>query len=723
MWHAQGSGKSLTMVMLVKELTEKYTNPRIIIVTDRRDLDRQISGTFTACNIKKNVHRVKSATELLEKIKEKSIDVLTTLVQKFDRNPDKSFKDEDDNIFILIDEAHRTQGGEANAWMNTILPNACQIAFTGTPLMKNDKSASKFGGFIDKYTISEAEADGAILPLIYQARFVDMHTNNYMLDEYYKQITEPMTEEQRKDFEKKAVTAQMIEQNSSRIEVIALDIVRHYQKWFQGSGLKGQIVMPSKYAAVMCKKAIDLLGGVQAEVIISETSFEDGGDNLPEQKQVVAKFFEEEKRRFGSVETKEKNIIKQFKESSEGTELLIVVDKLLTGFDAPRNTVLYLAKQLKDHNLLQAIARVNRLFGGNDDKQEKVNGIIIDYSKNAQNLKSAMELFSNYDAADVEGALVSTQEKIAELDTLYQNLLDTFKGKSRDDCLTFLKSDELARGKFYEDVNRFIKVYSTCLSLYDFHQNFSAEKLEQYSIDLKRFVELKKTAQLAMAERVDFSKYRDQLHKILEKYVTANDIEELSKEINLSDVREFNKFLDDQKDGMSAHSKAEAIAAQTKRVIHERYEKQDPAFYAKFSERINTLLTELKNAKKEDIESLLGMMRGLQKQVDEYEDSDIPDIIKKENECHSFYRNLKDFIKTNDDKIAAIVKDIVNIISREKCVDWDKNITIRRTVMNNIDDYLYDVVKGEMGVDLSQEQIAEVTQESWNIAVNNKDML
>jgi len=711
------------MVMLVKELTEKYTNPRIIIVTDRRDLDRQISGTFTACNIKKNVHRVKSATELLEKIKEKSIDVLTTLVQKFDRNPDKSFKDEDDNIFILIDEAHRTQGGEANAWMNTILPNACQIAFTGTPLMKNDKSASKFGGFIDKYTISEAEADGAILPLIYQARFVDMHTNNYMLDEYYKQITEPMTEEQRKDFEKKAVTAQMIEQNSSRIEVIALDIVRHYQKWFQGSGLKGQIVMPSKYAAVMCKKAIDLLGGVQAEVIISETSFEDGGDNLPEQKQVVAKFFEEEKRRFGSVETKEKNIIKQFKESSEGTELLIVVDKLLTGFDAPRNTVLYLAKQLKDHNLLQAIARVNRLFGGNDDKQEKVNGIIIDYSKNAQNLKSAMELFSNYDAADVEGALVSTQEKIAELDTLYQNLLDTFKGKSRDDCLTFLKSDELARGKFYEDVNRFIKVYSTCLSLYDFHQNFSAEKLEQYSIDLKRFVELKKTAQLAMAERVDFSKYRDQLHKILEKYVTANDIEELSKEINLSDVREFNKFLDDQKDGMSAHSKAEAIAAQTKRVIHERYEKQDPAFYAKFSERINTLLTELKNAKKEDIESLLGMMRGLQKQVDEYEDSDIPDIIKKENECHSFYRNLKDFIKTNDDKIAAIVKDIVNIISREKCVDWDKNITIRRTVMNNIDDYLYDVVKGEMGVDLSQEQIAEVTQESWNIAVNNKDML
>jgi type I restriction enzyme R subunit len=726
-WHTQGSGKSLTMVMLVKELTEKYVNPRIIIVTDRRDLDKQISDTFAACNIKKEVYRAPSAEKMIEKIKEKSVDVITTLVQKFDRVSNKPFKDEDSNVFILVDEAHRTQGGEANAWMNAILPNACQIAFTGTPLMKKEKtSASKFGGIIDTYTISEAEADGAILPLIYQAMFVDMHTHANLLDEFYERITEPMTEDQRKDFEKKAISSQMMDRNSSRIEMIALNIVDHYKKYFQGTGLKGQVVMPSKYAAVICKKAIDLLGGIRVEAVISETGFEEGMDDLPEQKQLVAKFFEEEKRRFGSSETREKTIIEQFKDKNakfaEGPELLIVVDKLLTGFDAPRNTVLYLARQLKDHNLLQAIARVNRLFGGDKGKPEKESGIIIDYSKNAQNLKSAIELFSNYDSADVEGMFVSTQEKIAELDALYQNLFDVFRGKSADECLNYLKSDELKRNKFYEDVNCFIKVFSTCLSLYDFNQFFSVDKLKQYSMDLKRFVELKKTTQLAMAEKVDFSKYRDQLHKILDKYVTAGGVEELSKEINLSDVREFNNFIEDQKNGMSDRSKAEAIAAQTKRVIYERCE-QDAAFYGRFSEKIEKLLTEIRNAKKEDIAVLLEKMRETQKQIDNYEDEDIPVAIRAHKAYHPFYRNLRDFIKADDESIALIVKDMVDIINHKKCIDWDKNITIRRAVMNNIDDYLYDVVKGGMGVVLSREQISAITDGAWNIAVNNREKI
>ncbi|MDR2527181.1 MAG: HsdR family type I site-specific deoxyribonuclease [Rickettsiales bacterium] len=725
-WHTQGSGKSLTMVMLVKELIERYANPRIIIVTDRRDLDKQISDTFAACNIKKNVYRATSAANLIKKvIEDKSLDIITSLIQKFDRIQEHSKKDEDNNIFILIDEAHRTQMGEANAWMNAMLPNACVIAFTGTPLMKSEKSsAAKFGGIIDAYTISEAEADGAILPLIYQSMFVDMRVCVNLLDEFYKRITKRMTEEQRKDFEKKAALSQMMDQNSSRIEMIALNIVDHYKEHFQGTGLKGQIVMPSKYSAIICKKAIDLLGGARAEVIISESAFEDGTDDLPEQKQLIVKFFEEEKRRFGSLDNREKTIIEQFKDKNakfaEGPELLIVVDKLLTGFDAPRNTVLYLAKQLKEHNLLQAIARVNRLFGGDKGKPEKESGIIIDYSKNAQNLKSAMELFSNYDAKDVDGALISTPEKIAELDALYQNLCDSLKGKSSDECLNYLKSDELKRNKFYEEVNRFIKAFSTCLSLYDFYQFFPADKLKQYSLDLKRFVELKKTTHLSMAEKIDFSKYRVQIHKILDKYVAADTVEELSKTINLSNVREFNQFIEDQKNGMSARSRAEAIAAQTKKVIYERYE-QDVAFYGKFSERIEKLLEEIRDAKKEDIASLLNIIKETQKQVDNYEDADIPNVIRSQKTYHPFYRNLKQFIKADDEKISIIIKDITDIIEHEKRVDWENNITTRRTVMNNIDDYLYDIVKDKMKIDLSGEQIDAITDKAWSIAINNKE--
>jgi type I restriction enzyme R subunit len=241
-------------------------------------------------------------------------------------------------------------------------------------------------------------------------------------------------------------------------------------------------------------------------------------------------------------------------------------------------------------------------------------------------------------------------------------------------------------------------------------------------MDLKRFVELKKMVQLAMAEKIDFSKYRDQIHKILDKYVTAEGVEELSKEINLSDVREFNQFVEDQKNGMSDRSKAEAIAAQTKRVIHERY-KQDAVFYGRFSERIEKLLRDIRDAKKEDIASLLDMMKETQRQVDNYEDKDIPAVIRVQKSYHPFYRNLKEFIPADDEKTALISKDLVDIINHEKCVDWERNITIRRIVMNNIDDYLYDIVKEEMGIDLSQDQIGAITTEAWNIAINNRERM
>lgn len=725
-WHTQGSGKSLTMVLLVRELTEKFGNPRIIIVTDRRDLDKQISETFAACNIKKNVKRMLSANELLKNIKDKSVDVLTTLVQKFDRASEKSFVDTDENVFILIDEAHRTQGGEAHAWMRQILPNACLIGFTGTPLMKNEKSKNQFGGIIDAYTISEAEADGAILPLIYQARYVDMVTSPNMLDEFYKRITGSMNEEERKNFEQKARISKLIEENSNRVELIAMDIRDHYIKYFQSTGLKGQIVMPSKYAAVMCKKALDLLGGIQSEVVISENAAEADDDKLPEYKKVVAEFMDEQKRLYGSLEARERKVIDEFKDNIDGTELIIVVDKLLTGFDAPRDTVLYLAKQLKDHNLLQAIARVNRLFNGDPGKQKKESGIIIDYSKNAQNLKSAMTLFSNYDPEDVAGVLVSTKEKVTELETIYQNLIDTFKGVKAnvDEQISYLTDDknEMQRERFYTSVNRFISVFSTCMSLPDFNEYFDTDKLKKYSMEIKRFTELKKSTRLALGQEIDFSKYRDQLHKILDKYIQANGVEELSKEINLSDVREFNQFVEDEKNGLSNKSKAEAIAAQTTKIIKERY-KQDAAFYDLFSKRIDKLIEELRTSKREDVASLFNEMKNIQQQVVDYDSSDIPEIIRDKKSIHPFYRNLKENFNTNDDEIAKIAFSIVGIIKRNKCVDWDKNITVQRMVMSQVDDYMYDIVRDEMNITLTADQIRNIAQTCWDLAVENKEII
>ena len=731
-WHTQGSGKSLTMVMLVKNLIEEVKNPRVIVVTDRTDLDIQIRDTFAACNIKKGVVQATSCKNLLELIEHNPQDVITTLVHKFDKPT--NFVDDDNNIFVLIDEAHRTQSGDANMMMNKILPRACQIAFTGTPLMKKvpdrlvgkemskSQSIEKFGGLIDEYTISEAEKDGAILPLIYQGRFVDQKIDE-IADKFYERLAGRFSESERKDFAKKCISSSVLEETSQRIEMIALDVNDHFVKNFQNTGLKGQLVAPSKYAAVMFKQALDLLGEIRAEVIISDTLADEGKDDtLSEHKKIVTDYMAKQKHLYGSIESREKQIIRDYKKNPDGCELLIVVDKLLTGFDAPCDTVLYLAKQLKDHNLLQAIARVNRVYDGSDGKQSKTAGLIVDYSKNAKNLKSALELFSHYDPQDIDRALLDTDSQINLLNSIYDRLHATFKDikdkQNTNDYVEYLKKNEKVREDFYGDVNKFIKQFSVCYSLYDFHSKMDTDKLLEYKKDLKRFVEIKKTTQLSLAEKVDFSKYKDQIMKLLDKYVTAKDVEVLSKEISLSDMREFNQYIEDDKNGLSDKSKADAILAQTKKVIKERYE-QDEAFYGKFSELIDKILQELKQAKKEDLAALLAQAKECQKSVTEYEDSDIPEKLRKNKIYHPFYRNIRKFFKSDEKDYSQIVEDIVQIIKAHKIVDFQNNTSVKREIFFAIEDYLFD----EVDEKLSADTIEQIVNTAWNLAVQNKDML
>ena len=731
-WHTQGSGKSLTMVMLVKNLIEEVKNPRVIVVTDRTDLDIQIRDTFAACNIKKGVVQATSCKNLLELIEHNPQDVITTLVHKFDKPTD--FVDDDNNIFVLIDEAHRTQSGDANMMMNKILPRACQIAFTGTPLMKKvpdrlvgkemskSQSIEKFGGLIDEYTISEAEKDGAVLPLIYQGRFVDQ-TIDEIADKFYERLAGRFSESERKDFAKKCISSSVLEETSQRIEMIALDVNDHFVKNFQNTGLKGQLVAPSKYAAVMFKQALDLLGEIRAEVIISDTLVDEGKDDtLSEHKKIVTDYMAKQKHLYGSLESREKQIIRDYKKNPEGCELLIVVDKLLTGFDAPCDTVLYLAKQLKDHNLLQAIARVNRVYDGADGKQSKTAGLIVDYSKNAKNLKSALELFSHYDPQDIDRALLDTDSQINLLNSIYDRLHTTFKDikdkQNTNDYVEYLKKNEKVREDFYGDVNKFIKQFSVCYSLYDFHSKMDTDKLLEYKKDLKRFVEIKKTTQLSLAEKVDFSKYKDQIMRLLDKYVTAKDVEVLSKEISLSDMREFNQYIEDDKNGLSDKSKADAILAQTKKVIKERYE-QDEAFYGKFSELIDKILQELKQAKKEDLAALLAQAKECQKSVTDYEDFDIPEQLRKNKIYHPFYRNIRKFFKSDKKDYSQIVEDIVQIIKAHKIVDFQNNTSVKREIFFAIEDYLFD----EVDEKLSADTIEQIVNTAWNLAVQNKDML
>jgi len=747
-WHTQGSGKSLTMVMLVKCLIDdpEIVLPRVLVVTDRRDLDRQISETFAACNIKKDVKKTTSSAELLDLIREKDQRVITALIQKFDAGRfARDFIDNDPNVFVLIDEAHRSQSGQAGTELELILPKACRIAFTGTPLMKKEKldgddkkgfktkkiTETKFGGMIDAYTISEAEKDGVVLPLIYQPRFVVQSVQQRLMDEFYDNITNDLTQGQKEALQQRFNSSQIVEETSQRIETIALDILKHYSR-FENTGLKAQVVAPSKYAAIMFQEAFTLCRGQSSQpltaVIISDTNDKEEDDQLPEHKKIVAHFLADEKLRYGSSLLKrERELISDFKKNPDGVRMLIVVDKLLTGFDAPRNTFLYLSKQLTNHNLLQAVARVNRLFDGDEGKEAKVNGFVIDYSKNARNLKDAMELFSNYDPDDIERALLNTDQQIENLDALYQQLLDIFKTvrnkDDREEYIRILENNLETRERFYELVNEFTRRFSSCQVLYDFTQKVETEKIRRYALALKSFVELKKIQKTKNAETVDFSKYEDQIRRILNKYVTAEYVTELAEPLCVSESAEFNAYIESAERGLSDRSKAEAIAAQTKRTITENYNR-DPEFYKHFSEKINQLLAALRAAKEEDVKALLGDVRDIQGKVFDYEDNDIPVALKTHKPLHPYYRNLKTQLENHGltpEQLSLMSEKVYDLINQHKIIDWESNIEVERRVRIELEDYLFDVVNGKFGAELKPDEIDAVISMVWKLAVQNKD--
>ncbi len=717
-WHTQGSGKSLTMVMFVKALIEdpNIINPRVLIVTDRKDLDRQIKTTFINAGLKKEVIQAKSGEHLLELLEKKDRSVVTTLVQKFQtasKKPEK-FQDLDENIFVLIDEAHRSQGGDANIEMNRVIPNACYIAFTGTPLLKDEKSNKKFGEFIDKYTIDDALSDGIVLPLIYEGRYVDLDQDRSEIDRLFGRLTEDLDEELTKQLQKN-IEKKILKDNPKRITEIAYDIEKHYLKRFSETGLKAQIVAPSKFSAVLFQKYFNQRGKIKTALVLSD---ENGLiDDKDEHKKEVDAYLKDIKASYQSLLTYEKEVIDSFKHNDDGIEILIVVDKLLTGFDAPRNTVLYLAKELKDHNLLQAIARVNRLY---DSKiLPKTAGYIIDYSENAQNIRTAMQLFGSYDEEDVKSTLIDVSEKIRELEESYGGLHEIFKTIPNDDeaYLQYL-GEESTRKEFYDALNGFLKNFKDCSVLQDFVHEF--EHLDIYRKELKKYMELRKVASVRYADRVDFSRYKQALIKIMDDNIKASEAELLTKEIVITDTEAFEEAIEEMG---SDKSKAEAIAAQTERTITEMAEK-DPVFYTRFSQKISELLEAMRQKKIADIEALK-QARLINKQVMKKEDSSLPESIQNTKGADIFYRNLQErFVSLGmtEEVFCQVILDIFEILETKTRVDWYKQSDTQRMIKSRLDDYLYDKVKIDMEIELSNENLAKLLEDIMRLALENHEL-
>lgn len=729
-WHTQGSGKSLTMVMLGRSLAleRSIENPRILIVTDRDDLDKQIKDTFKSCDLEPV--RATSGAHLLELVHNKAT-LVTTIINKFDTALKNSkLVDDDPNIFVLVDESHRTQtgryGGHSQfaAKMRRLLPKACYLGFTGTPLLKKEKNTlSTFGRLIHRYAIDEAVADGAVVPLLYEGRLVEQQVSGAVIDRWFEKISEGLTDSQKADLKRKFSRMDALAKTDQAIRAKAFDISEHYRQHWQGTGFKAQLVAPSKAAAVRFKEVLDEIGHVSSAIVISPPDENEGNEEVDqESRDLVRRFWSQMMARYKTEDEYNRQIIDAFKGSGD-PEILIVVSKLLTGFDAPRNTVLYVCKSLKEHNLLQAIARVNRLY--EDGGIEKQFGFIVDYEGLLGELDSALTTYSafeGYEAADLAGTVHDVREEIRKLPQLHDQLWDLFKPvRNKKDMEQFEQhlADEALRHEFYARLKAFSRCLHISLSSDKLFDVFDEAKVDALKRDWKQFSELKRSVQLRYQETVDVREFEPKIQKLLDDHVVAMPAETIIEVVNINDPDALKAVVEET--GVSEASRADRIASATRRAITEKMD-EDPTFYKEFSELLEETIRAYREKRLSERDYLNSVVNLASKVGRKDRGRDVPESIRGDEDAQAFFGILDGQLKTAGDVLvgggdaANIAQQIIDIIKSHLIVDIWSNEVAQNNLRNAIDDYFFDVLRDEKSVDLPVEVLDELELKIMDLA-------
>ena len=558
-WHTTGSGKSFTMVFLCKALLlyPALKNCRVVVVTDRIDLEKQLAKTFLtggafgseiASQKEGEKAKVSSGRELARRIGKSTERIVFTIIDKFNTASKlPECRNESEDMIVLVDEGHRSHGGETHQRMRQALPNAAYVAFTGTPLLKGEKTTNKFGPIVHAYTMQRAVEDETVTPLLYEERRPLLDVNEKAIDNWFEKITAGLSERQRSDLKQKWGKKGPVYGSNNRIELIAWDIAIHFNENFKKlrQGLKGQLATDSKLAAIRYKKALDDTGLVTSAVIISQPDTREGHSDVDESTLPEVQQWWKDNVKARSQDY-ERDTLEDF--STEGPpDILIVVDKLLTGFDEPRNAVLYIDKPLKAHNIIQAVARVNRLH---DAKQY---GLLIDYRGILKELDTAIEAYQDlaahtqggFDIDDLAGlyrqvsteykrlpalhdrlwALFSDVQNKKDLEQYRQVLLPKF---SEDEEGQSYDARQKVREDFYEALTEFGMCLKVALSSQSFFEDasFSEAQIQTYKDDLRFFSNLRKISKQDAQETVDFSTYEDQIRKLVDKHVVGEQVAE-----------------------------------------------------------------------------------------------------------------------------------------------------------------------------------------------------
>ncbi|MFA5605895.1 MAG: HsdR family type I site-specific deoxyribonuclease [Leucobacter sp.] len=646
-WHTQGSGKSLTMVWLAKWLREHQPDARVLLITDRTELDEQIETVFNGVN--EQIYRTASGADLISTLNTSTEWLICSLVHKF-RAADNDSEDDEatvefieelhatvpkdfkakGNIFVFVDEAHRTQSGTMHAAMKALLPEAMFIGFTGTPLLKADKATSieTFGSFIHTYKFDEAVADGVVVDLQYEARNIDQHLDSpQAVDEWFDANTQNMTDLSKAELKKRWGTMQKVLTSKSRAEKIVADILKDMAikpRLADGRG-NAMLVGSSIYQAC---KFYDLFidAGFNGKCAIvtsytpnaSDIAKEDAGAGKTEKvrqyetyRRMLADYFDEPAdKAITRVEEFERDVKRQFVENPGQMRLLIVVDKLLTGFDAPSATYLYIDKKMQDHGLFQAICRVNRLDG--DDKDY---GYIVDYQDLFNSLESAVTDYTSgaldgYDKTDIDGLLTDRVEKgredldealetiraLIEPVSLPKNTLQyqQYFCAAEQGNAAQLKANEPKRVALYKAIAAVTRAYANIAN--DMAAaGYTDAETDAIKAEIALYVDIRSEVKLGAGENVDFKQYEAGMRFLLDTYIQAGASEVVSnfEDTGLIDliVNLGAGAIDQLPAGIKndAEAVAETITNNMRKVIIDEYA-MNPKYYDTMSELLDAII-------------------------------------------------------------------------------------------------------------------------------------
>lgn len=637
-WHTQGSGKSLTMVWLAKWIRENMTDARVLLLTDRVELDEQIKRVFNGVDEK--IHRAKNGKDLMSQLNAKEQWLVGSLVHKFGRFSDNPNQNVDDylkeikaslpsdfsakgDIFVFVDECHRSHSGLLHDAMKELLPNATFIGFTGTPLLKIDKknSIAVWGKYIHEYKYNQAVADKVVLDLRYEARRVDQNiTSQEKIDEWFEERTSGLTDVAKVELKKRWGTMQSLLSSKSRLEKVVFDIIDDFYKKPRLESGRGNamLVASSIYEACQYYRIFQSQGFSKCAVV---TSYEPGALSTESPEYAI---YEEMLNKHRPLEKKsgesdtdafERLIKKRFVKEPGQMQLLIVVDKLLTGFDAPSATYLYVDKNMQDHGLFQAICRVNRLDG-----EDKDYGYIIDYRDLFKKLESAVadytsEAFAGFEQEDVLGLLKDRfVEGKKDLDEALETVralcepVQTPKGSAdyiRHFCGDVenpyaLKENEIKRVRLYKSVSRLLRVYADIAN--DMKEaGYDPDQIAVIGKEVEHYEKVRTEVKLASGDYIDLKKYQPAMRALMDRYISASESEKLSAFDDKSlvelmaekGVDALNSLPDAVK--QSEEAVAETIENNVRKLITDEMP-TNPKYYQRMSELLDELVKKRKQA-------------------------------------------------------------------------------------------------------------------------------